>query len=253
MIRLLKYDDQKNLCFEEFPEGDNVKIPDYAILSHTWSKGEEEEMLFDDMKKLKLGRVAESKPGGYAKIMFTMDQAESDKLDYCWVDTCCINKADEDELPKALESMFDWYQRSAKCYVYLSDVDDSVLPDPESQMRASKWFTRGWTLQELLAPTKVEFFSVKKTNLGDKIKFSELIKEITKIPIEAILGTKSLREFGVAQKFYWRAGRETEKPQDQAYCLLGILDVKIDLTPGQEDTAFARLLDAVFAKDYCKF
>ncbi|KIW69583.1 hypothetical protein PV04_05453 [Phialophora macrospora] len=277
MIRLLTHDDKGNLCFAEFPEGPDVEIPPYAILSHTWLdkavKAEEsKEVWFEDV--INFGRDVENKPDyakiklenkpGYAKIKFIMKQAGKDDLDYCWVDTCCINKTVTDEQAEALHSMFKWYRNSTKCYVYLSDVDNTVVGDRqkrESQMRASRWFTRGWTLQELLAPEKVEFFAARETRetrearetaekyLGDKIEFCNLIHEITKVPVKAITGEKPLTEFGVAQKFYWRAGRQTREPADQAYCLLGILDVRIPFIPGQEDTAFARLLDAVCRKD----
>lgn len=135
------------------------KIPPYAILSHRW---EDQEVNFQDMED----RIGQNK-AGYRKIQFCGQQAERDDLQYFWVDTCCINKSNYGELKEALNSMFLWYQRAVKCYVYLSDVsitkrkehDEIFNSTWEPALRVSKWFTRGWTLQELLAPSSVEFFS----------------------------------------------------------------------------------------------
>jgi hypothetical protein len=131
------------------------EIPPYAILSHTWGK---QEVVFDDLKDINNveGINAQGKEG-YRKIQFCAKQAKLDGLDHFWVDTCCIDKANNTELSEAINSMFRWYQNAKKCYVYLSDVEyDTLDADGESfprwkpAFRKSKWFTRGWTLQELL-------------------------------------------------------------------------------------------------------
>ena len=133
---------------------------------------------------------------GYAKIQFCGKQARKDKIEHFWVDTCCINKADHNELSDAITSMFRWYREAKKCYVYLPDVStqtsggDSDTPlEWETSFRASRWFTRGWTLQELLAPVTVEFFSREKDLLGTKETLLEQIHEITTIPLAALQGT----------------------------------------------------------------
>src|SRR5205807_1598031 len=134
-------------------------IPPYAILSHTWNEGQE--VTFQDL----MDGTGESKIG-YDKIQFCAQQAERDGLRYFWVDTCCIDKSNYTELRKALNSIFRWYQNAVKCYVYLSDVSTAKRKANEvsgftwePSFRVSRWFTRGWTLQELLAPSSVEFFS----------------------------------------------------------------------------------------------
>jgi len=126
--------------------GDDT-IPPYAILSHTWKEGQE--VTFKDL----MDGTGQSKTG-YDKIRFCGQQAERDSLQYFWVDTCCINKLNHVELQEAINSMFRWYQNTAKCYVYLSDVltakrkasDKFSKCTWESAFRESRWFTRGWTL-----------------------------------------------------------------------------------------------------------
>ena len=134
--------------------------PPYAILSHTWT--DSQEVTYNEL----LAGTGKNKTG-YTKIRFCGERAAQDGLRYFWVDTCCIDKSTSDELSTAINSMFRWYQRAAKCYVYLSDVQlPEEISDAEScrmtwedALRRSRWFTRGWTLQELLAPPTVEFFS----------------------------------------------------------------------------------------------
>jgi hypothetical protein len=136
-------------------------IPWYAILSHTWG-ADTEEVTFKDL----IDGTGIDK-AGYNKIRFCGEQARRDGLQYFWVDTCCIDKSNSTKLAEAINSMFRWYQNAAKCYVYLSDVsspafdtnDESSQLPCESALQKSRWFTRGWTLQELLAPGLVEFFS----------------------------------------------------------------------------------------------
>ncbi|GAB7354336.1 hypothetical protein MBLNU459_g4848t1 [Dothideomycetes sp. NU459] len=160
-------------------------IPPYAILSHTWGDDDEDEITYKDILK---GRGKEK--GGYRKIEFCLRQAASDGLEYLWVDTCCINKSSNTELQEAINSMFRWYQSASKCYVYLSDVSmDTPSPDVwKSAFRKTRWATRGWTVQELLAPPSVEFFSSGGQRLGDKTSLESLLQEMTGISISALRG-----------------------------------------------------------------
>jgi hypothetical protein len=140
---------------------DEDRIPPYAILSHRWL-ADTEEPTFEDLSN----GTGKNKPG-YEKIQFCGEQARQDGLQYFWVDTCCINRANYAELSQAINSMFRWYRNSTRCYIYLSDVpsppfgttDDFNSQSWDSDFWKSKWFTRGWTLQELLAPRSAEFFS----------------------------------------------------------------------------------------------
>jgi hypothetical protein len=225
-------------------------IPPYAILSHTWG---EQEVIFDDLKSLdSVKDVDAQKEASWNKIRFCAQQAERDGLEHFWVDTCCIDKSNSQELQEAINSMFRWYQNAKKCYVYLSDVECNT-PDAESEssrrwkpaFRKSKWFTRGWTLQELLAPASVSFYSKEGELLGDKQSLKDTIHEITGIPIEALQGSP-LSDFSVAERFSWTEHRETTREEDDAYCLLGIFGICMTLryTEGK-DRAMTRLRQKV--------
>ncbi|KAH7418641.1 HET domain-containing protein [Cadophora sp. MPI-SDFR-AT-0126] len=192
-MRLLQSDDDGNFSLTEFFDDD---IPKYAILSHRWEAGE---VTFADL----MNGTGKDKTG-YGKIEFCGKHARSDGLEYFWVDTCCIDKASSAELSEAINSMFRWYQKATRCYVYLSDVsvrkrkasDTFAECSWESAFRASKWFTRGWTLQELLAPRSVEFYSREGKNLGNKRTLEQQIHEITGVPAIA-LRENSLSQFDV--------------------------------------------------------
>jgi hypothetical protein len=241
-MRLLQSDSDGNLRLTEFFEDD---IPKYAILSHRWGA---EEVTFRDLtdgtSKVK---------AGYVKIQFCGEQARRDGLEYFWVDTCCIDKSSSAELSEAINSMFRWYQKAARCYVYLSDVsirkrkasDTSPEWTWESAFRASKWFTRGWTLQELLAPRSVEFFSREGYGLGNKKTLEQQIHEITGIPATA-LREHPLSHFDVDERFSWARNRQTTRGEDKAYSLFGIFDVQMPLLYGEgEVKAFRRLREAI--------
>jgi Heterokaryon incompatibility protein (HET) len=236
-MRLLCFRDDGSLSCTEFGRHN---IPQYAILSHTW--GDEEVTLQD------LFYGTSTDLSGYRKITFCGEQAAKDGLKYFWVDTCCIDKRNLPELTKAINSMFRWYHNAAKCYVYLSDVSvpgtGNVEVDENFWMEAfqrSRWFTRGWTLQELIAPVSVDFFSAEGHLLGDKSTLELEITEITGIPIEALHG-RSLSDFSASERFAWAENRETTEEEDIAYCLLGIFDVFMPLIYGEgEANALKRL------------
>jgi Heterokaryon incompatibility protein (HET)/NACHT domain len=240
-MRLLK----RNIAGEfiltkDFVDDDDV--PPYAILSHTWVEGEE--VTFEDLTnntgKHKLG---------YEKIRFCGERARHDGLQYFWVDTCCINKANFTELSQAINSMFRWYKNATKCYVYLSDVstikrkasDEDAEFTWKSTFRESRWFKRGWTLQELLAPSSVEFFSREGKRLGDKKSLEQQIFEITGISNKALRQTP-LSQFSVDERMSWAKYRQTTRKEDKIYSLLGIFDVYMPLIYGEgEEKAYKRL------------
>jgi ankyrin repeat protein len=238
-MRLLQLQDDGNFSLVEF-SGD--KIPRYAILSHTWG-ADNEEITFQDMKN---GR-SRSK-ASYRKISFCEKQAKVDGLEYFWVDTCCIDKSSSQELSEAINSMFRWYKNAERCYVYLSDVSDSTSDgDGECTKRwkpafkKSRWFTRGWTLQELIAPASVEFFSREGTCLGNKKSLEQTLHEITGIAVKALRGSH-LSQFSTQERFSWAAKRNTNREEDAAYCLLGIFDICMPLLYSEgREKALARL------------
>jgi len=218
--------------------------PRYAILSHTWGV-DEDEPTFSDLEN-----GSGTSKAGYAKLQFCGRQAEKDGLEYFWVDTCCINKANHAELSEAITSMFRWYRDAQHCYVYMSDVsvgnNSNNQPQQawETAFRNSRWFTRGWTLQELIAPRSVKFFSQEEELLGNKKMLEQQIAETTGIPITALSGT-SLTQFSVEERLRWAAKRNTKRKEDQAYCLLGIFGVFIPLIYGEGDHAFVRLKEEI--------
>jgi hypothetical protein len=240
-MRLLHYNEVGDLIWTEFSAGN---IPLYAILSHTWGIGE---VSFEDL----VNNRAKGK-AGYRKILFCGEQAARDHLQYFWVDTCCIDKRNFHELSKAINSMFRWYQTAVKCYVFLSDVSTpSIAVDPlyqsiwDTAFRESKWFTRGWTLQELIAPASVEFFSLQHQRLGDKQSLKQQIFEITGVPLQALQG-HPLDKFSVEERMTWAAKRRTTEEEDGAYSLLGIFGVFMPLIYGEgRRNAFVRLKEEI--------
>jgi Heterokaryon incompatibility protein (HET) len=241
-MRLLELDNRGELSLTKDFIDD---APSYAILSHTWS-ADEDEVTFNDLEN----GSGKSKVG-YAKLQFCGKQARKDSIKHFWVDTCCINKANHAELSEAITSMFRWYRDAVKCYVYLSDVsvhqrknNGKTQRTWESAFRISRWFTRGWTLQELLAPKSVEFFSREEELLGNREMLEQQIHKITGIPTTALQGNP-LSHFSVEERMRWAAKRDTKKKEDKAYCLLGIFEVFMPLMYGEGENAFNRLKEEI--------
>jgi len=245
-MRLLHFNGLGELTWTVFAKQD---IPPYAILSHTWGSGE---VSFED-----LVNNTGKKKAGYRKILFCGDQATRDSLEYFWVDTCCIDKRNLTELSTAINSMFRWYQKAVKCYVFLSDVSTSGMTNAEAHhstweaaLRTSRWFTRGWTLQELIAPASVEFFSLQFQRLGDKRSLEQLIHEITRIPVDALQG-EPLVNFSQFERMQWAENRQTTEEEDGAYCLLGIFGVSMLPNYGEgKANALRRLRKAIDEAEY---
>jgi hypothetical protein len=249
-MRLLQCSESDELSIDSFDDGD---IPPYAILSHTWG-ADGDEVTFADLQ------TGDGKTkSGYKKILFCGKQARQDGFKYFWVDTCCINKNNKAELAFAIRSMFRWYRNAASCYAYLSDVlkrkrkacDKDNKFSWEPSFMSSKWFTRGWTLQELLAPATVEFFSREGERLGNKTSLQAMIREITGIPSEVLNGAP-ISKCSVNERLRWAEGRTTGRSEDRAYCLQGILDVELPPVYGEgEAGAFDRLKRELYKLEQC--
>ncbi|KAI1839598.1 hypothetical protein JX266_014192, partial [Neoarthrinium moseri] len=214
-------------------------IPPYAVLSHTWGSNDEEVKLQDLNITSQMGSEAKwMQTPGYQKILFCGQQAKHDGIEHFWVDTCCIDKTSSAELTEAINSMFRWYQDAQKCYVFLSDVHSGSQADGsdelawKSEFQKSRWFRRGWTLQELLAPQSVEFFSAEGRHLGDKKSLVQLVHSITGIPSNALQG-HPMCEFDTLERMSWLAKRQTTREEDLAYCMLGIFGVQMPLLYGE--------------------
>lgn len=234
-MHLLKALGAGDFSLEKF----STPIPRYAILSHTWA---DDEITFQVLKN----SVGKPKVGnGWEKLKFLAKQSNCDDIEYFWADTCCIDKDSSAVLSEALNSMFRWYGESQRCYVYLSDVGGGL--GWEQQFRTSRWFTRGWTLQELIAPQSVEFFSKEGKLLGDKASLEHLIHEITDIPKEA-LRSRPLSTFSLDQRMKWSANRNTTLEEDKAYCLLGLFNVTLPVIYGEgQKRAMERLHQEVIS------
>jgi hypothetical protein len=187
-----------------------------------------------------------------------MQQAARDGLHYSWVDTCCIKKTDTTELQHAINSMFRWYKEATVCYVFLTDVStgkrkfdsESCLASWEPAFRASRWFTRGWTLQELLAPRNVIFFSREGKMLGGIPKLLDILRGVTNLPVAVLKGT-SLNEFRIEERLAWTKDRTTTREEDKAYSLLGLCGIFMPLIYGEgEANAFRRLRKEIRERRY---
>ncbi|OTA58900.1 HET-domain-containing protein [Hypoxylon sp. EC38] len=232
----------KTKKLSEFIEAD---APPYAILSHTWGPSE---VTFDDIQSaMPLYKFKE----GWKKIKWCCRQALQDDLEYVWVDTCCIDKSSSAELQEAINSMFRWYEKSHVCYAYLVDVTSDHAPEAaDSDFRRSRWYTRGWTLQELIAPGLLIFYDASWKVMGTRYALREVISSITGISRAVLEGVaissrRALRSASIAQKMSWAAGRSTSRSEDIAYSLLGIFQVNMPLLYGEGEAAFTRLQEEI--------
>jgi hypothetical protein len=226
-----------DLKLEEF----YADIPPYAILSHVWDK---EEISFQDIHR-PLKQIQSLK--GFQKIRFCTKQAKDDGLSYCWIDTCCIDKSSSAQLTESINSMFQWYRLAEVCYAYLSDVIGTSLMmlDNENAFHCSKWFTRGWTLQELIAPKDVVFRNSSWDYIGRKsIDLASILSTVTGVPL-SILNGADLSTASIAQRFSWAAKRETTRVEDLAYCLMGLFNVHMPMLYGEGMNAFRRLQEEI--------
>jgi hypothetical protein len=205
------------------------KVLEYAILSHTWGEEEGKEVTFDEIGTPK----AELKTG-YQKIEACCNQAKSDGYRYVWIDTCCIDKKSSSELSEAINGMYSYYRDAEKCYAYLCDVPDVEFAD-------SRWFTRGWTLQELVAPKDVVFFNQKWEEIGRRAELKDKLEKITKIGERFLDKPEAVFSASVAERMSWASRRKTRREEDIAYCLLGIFGVHMPLLYGEGNKAFMRL------------
>ncbi|KAK8051648.1 hypothetical protein PG993_003033 [Apiospora rasikravindrae] len=224
------------------------QVPTYAILTHTW---DDEEVTHQEW----LAWLASACPSvaskkGFQKIMGACERAKEDRLAWLWVDTNCIDKASSAELSEAINSMYAWYRDSTACYCYMADVPAPSGNDAEvlSSFRRSRWFTRGWTLQELLATSRLVFYSQSWTILGTKTTLAASIAAETGIDMACLSetsGQASIRQASVAKKMSWLARRETTRVEDIAYCMLGLFEINMPLLYGEGMRAFTRLQEEI--------
>ncbi|KAI0173833.1 heterokaryon incompatibility protein-domain-containing protein [Pestalotiopsis sp. NC0098] len=218
-------------------------IPPYAILSHTWGK---KEVTYKDF-----GTKEVTSWAGWQKIRRTCKAALSEGIQYAWVDTCCIDKSSSAELTEAINSMFQWYAQSQVCYAFLGDCVGELS---EELLASTRWISRGWTLQELIAPQSVIFFNRHWDRVGNRGDLSKSLYNVTGIP-ENILknagwdaSSQSLQNIPICKRMSWAARRKTSRVEDAAYCLMGLFGVNMPLLYGEGHRAFIRLQEEIMRR-----
>jgi len=230
----------------EFQEFDLSLAPPFAILSHTWG---EDEITFDDMRG---DRAATKHRQGFQKVANFCQKAKEFGLDFGWIDTCCIDKRSSAELSEAINSMYQYYAISAVCFIHLADVEFGGAEPVVAMIQKSRWFTRGWTLQELIAsPTRRVFdaawapiiFDDMDKELGHGLDvLTEVLAAAAQLPIKLLRGSSPVGSFCVADRMSWAATRHTTREEDMAYCLMGLFDVHMPIIYGEGGRkAFRRL------------
>ncbi|KAK7966508.1 HET-domain-containing protein [Apiospora aurea] len=215
----------------------------YAILSHTWDNTE---ITFQDFDGAGLNGCRDK--AGYAKLKGAIDLAREQKFRYLWVDTCCIDKTSSSELSEAINSMFEWYRNAEACYVYLSDYSSShdYNPKAPSVLGQSRWFRRSWTLQELIAPNHVAFYSRDWKSIGTKAELCQTISGITSISTGVLMEPDGYKGASTAQRMSWAASREATRGEDHAYSLFGIFEINMAPLYGEgAERAFRRLQEEI--------
>jgi len=224
------------------------EVTEYAILSHRWIQQE-----VDYNEVVKLAKMDEEERteirqrDGYRKIIQSCKQAKKDEYKWLWVDTCCIDKRSSAELSEAINSMYRWYENAIVCYTYLHDVSGSSLPTACNMERYAnsdgwpEWFSRGWTLQEMIAPKDLQFFNKHWNPIGNKRALSRILQDITRVPQDILKDGFASNRPCVAQIMSWAANRTTTRVEDRAYSLMGLLDVNMPMLYGEGKKAFHRL------------
>ncbi|KAI1453638.1 HET-domain-containing protein [Annulohypoxylon moriforme] len=223
------------------------ELPVYAILSHTW---EDNEVIYEDIEGGKANDTSLKDPATLAslsKIRGACIQAADGGYEYIWIDSCCIDKRSSAELSEAINSMFVWYRDAAVCYAFLLGSPNHLSTQgAKSHFARNKWFQRGWTLQELLAPRELIFFSGDWIPIGEKKLLCVLLANITGIDEDILLGNCPLTSASVARRMSWASERVTTRSEDRAYCLVGIFSVNMPMLYGEgAEKAFIRLQEEI--------
>ena len=244
LIRLGKRVDRRAKVLEF---GDD-EVTEYAILSHRWTGQEVDYNEIVELAKMAKDERSEIRQrDGYRKILQSCEQAKKDGYKWLWVDTCCIDKQSSAELSEAINSMYRWYENSRICYAYLHDLPGSSFLIARDHARYPKsngwpeWFSRGWTLQEMIAPRDLQFFNKDWHPIGDKRTLSPILEDITRVPQDVLQEGLLSNRPCVAQIVSWAADRTTTRVEDRAYSLMGLLDVNMPMLYGEGKKAFHRL------------
>ncbi|KAI5993075.1 heterokaryon incompatibility protein-domain-containing protein [Pisolithus orientalis] len=215
----------------------------YAILSHCWGAPKDEVQYTEMVSLTNMDALARNKiqrRSGYLKIRKSCELALEDHLDWLWVDTCCIDRRGSAELSEAINSMYVWYANSDRCYAFLHDTE-ALCASHRPRRQVYRWFSRGWTLQELIAPVNVHFLNQKWEYIGDKQGCAPSLSVITRISVDVLEEGLGRTSPSVAQIMSWAADRTTAREEDRAYSMLGLLGVHMPILYGEGKNAFLRL------------
>ena len=222
----------------------------YAILSHRWQG---DEISFKDMEKLTNSKLQTCSG---RKVVGTCEVAQKENLKWVWIDSCCIGN-NVNARGRAINLMYRWYRCSQTCYTYLHDVTKDSFPRKANEPANSEWFSRGWTLQELIAPRVLEFFDQSWQPIGNRRDHAATLSKITRVPqilLDQTDGPGASRTltdtFGVAQIMSWAADRETRMPEDRAYSLVGLFGVSLPALYGIGGQEAFQILQDTIIKQY---
>ncbi|PNP55780.1 hypothetical protein THARTR1_04000 [Trichoderma harzianum] len=146
--------------------------------------------------------------------------------------------------------MFKWYKNSAIAYAFLEDypsprIEKSALNTTSVGFRHSRWFTRGWTLQELIAPQRLEFYNKSWEKIAEKTAIAKELSVVTGVDAFVLNGSGPLQQVSVGRRLSWAANRETTREEDLAYSLFGLFDVYMPLIYGEGERVFLRLQEHI--------
>ena len=250
--------------FEKFNDPRTVK---YAILSHVWAKEGLEPRQPPEQDHQDVIRIQKSSSTDNVltddnlskKISEACKRAKEDGYDYLWIDTCCIDKTSSAEISETLNAMFRYYSVAQVCYVLLVETFTChprqlkrYLCDPaewkKETFSVDTWHSRGWTLQELIAPRNVHFLSHEWGFIGSKSDLADGLERITGVPAGVLRFELQLDDISIAQRMSWASRRLTTRPEDEAYCLMGIFGVSMPTLYGEGRKAFRRLQEEIMRR-----
>ncbi|OJT04037.1 Vegetative incompatibility protein HET-E-1 [Trametes pubescens] len=232
----------------------------YAYLSHFWGP---DEATYQDVQRIQAGAVVTDSSLPYDdsgvvvaspifsllpdKIRFACQVARESGYRLLWIDACCLDRSNRLEMAESVHLTYELVKRANVCYVYLADVPDEEDPSAKySYFRTSRWHTRCWTLQELIAPKREVFLTTTWRRLGTKEDLAETLAQITGVFPEMLSREVGLlSDVGVATRMSWAAGRQATRVEDRAYSLWGIFGVRMPPAYGEKTAAFLRLQEEI--------
>jgi hypothetical protein len=223
----------------------SLRRKEYAILSHVWGENED---TFEQVRNLVDLPIDNRWQCVSAKVRNCCRYAAGLGFEWVWIDTCCIDKSSSAELSEAINSMYQWYEEAALCIAFLADLEDVDISrqfQPYDAFRRSNWFTRGWTLQELVAPRNVVFVSSNWKRLGTKAGLADSLERRTGIDIDVLCCRRALMEVSVARRISWASGRQTTRVEDEAYSLMGLFQIHMPIINCEGRAAFRRLQEEI--------